>query len=108
MKIRTLILFISLFTVGSSAFSTVIDGHLHLKDNIRTNYFRPFVHLPFTDEPITRYFEFTLNKIRLSPDGFERTVWSVNGQYPGPVIRANKGDRIVVNVTNHFNDPAGI
>src|ERR1044072_1553366 len=104
---RTLILFITLFTVGSSAYSTVIDGHLNLKAHTKTNYFRPFTHLPFTDEPVTRYFEFMLNKVKLSPDGFERTVWSVNDQYPGPMIRANKGDRIVVNVTNKFNDPAG-
>ncbi|RGB32673.1 multicopper oxidase, partial [Rhizophagus diaphanus] len=36
----------------------------------------------------------TLKKIKMSPNGFERTVWSVNGQHPGPLIQANKGDRL--------------
>ncbi|CAB4404746.1 unnamed protein product, partial [Rhizophagus irregularis] len=44
----------------------------------------------------------------MSPDGFERPVWSVNGQHPGPLIQANKGDRLVLNVTNNFDDPATV
>ncbi|CAG8506373.1 8149_t:CDS:2, partial [Diversispora eburnea] len=58
--------------------------------------------------PKTRYYHFELKIIKLSPDGYKRPVWSVNGQYPGPLIQANKGDRIVVNVTNNFGDPATI
>ncbi|RHZ82298.1 hypothetical protein Glove_109g258 [Diversispora epigaea] len=58
--------------------------------------------------PITRYYHFELEIVKLSPDGFERPVWSVNGQYPGPLIQANKGDRLVINVTNNFGDPASI
>ncbi|CAG8466167.1 7875_t:CDS:2 [Funneliformis mosseae] len=44
----------------------------------------------------------------LSPDGFERRVWTANDVYPGPIIRANKGDKIFVNVTNCFGEPASI
>ncbi|CAG8442630.1 2338_t:CDS:2 [Diversispora eburnea] len=58
--------------------------------------------------PTTRSYEFELRKENLSPDGFERTVWTVNGQYPGPLIQANKGDRIVFKVTNNFGEPATI
>ncbi|CAG8603493.1 1259_t:CDS:2 [Diversispora eburnea] len=57
---------------------------------------------------VTRYYHFELKIVKLSPDGYERKVWSVNGQYPGPLIQANKGDRLVVNVTNNFGDPATV
>jgi len=30
---------------------------------------------------------------------------AINGQFPGPVIRANEGDRIIVNVTNELSEP---
>ncbi|RHZ48708.1 hypothetical protein Glove_543g76 [Diversispora epigaea] len=58
--------------------------------------------------PTTRYYEFELKVKKLSPDGFERPVWSVNGQYPGPLIQANKGDRLVIKVINRLGDPATI
>ncbi|RHZ73574.1 hypothetical protein Glove_230g21 [Diversispora epigaea] len=69
-----------------------------------------FDQLPKLTEssPTTRYYHFELKIIKLSPDGFERPVWSVNGQYPGPLIQANKGDRLVINVTNNLGDPATI
>ena len=35
-----------------------------------------------------------------APDGFERPVIGINGQWPCPTIDVNKGDRIVVHVTN--------
>jgi FtsP/CotA-like multicopper oxidase with cupredoxin domain len=122
-NLKILILFISLFAIGSSAIETnvltVDDDSLHLKaytneiqnlnkpyEYIKTNYFKPITHLPFTDKPVTRYYQLTLKKVKMSPDGFERTVWSVNGQQPGPLIQANKGDRLVINVTNNFGDPA--
>ncbi|RHZ74853.1 hypothetical protein Glove_219g146 [Diversispora epigaea] len=57
---------------------------------------------------VTRYYHFELKVVKLSPDGYERPVWTVNGQYPGPLIQANKGDRLVVNVTNNCGDPATI
>ncbi|CAB4427504.1 unnamed protein product [Rhizophagus irregularis] len=122
---RILILFISLFVIGSVAIETsvhtVSGDSLHLKDYtneiqnlnepykfIKTDYFKPITHLSFTNKPVTRYYQLTLKKVKMSPDGFERTVWSVNGQHPGPLIQANKGDRLVINVTNHFDDPATV
>jgi FtsP/CotA-like multicopper oxidase with cupredoxin domain len=45
----------------------------------------------------------------LAPDGFSRPVMVVNGQYPGPAIRANWGDTISVTVTNNLsNNGTGI
>ncbi|RIB22567.1 Multicopper oxidase [Gigaspora rosea] len=32
------------------------------------------------------------------------TLWTVNGQYPAPIIQANYGDRILINVTNKLGD----
>jgi FtsP/CotA-like multicopper oxidase with cupredoxin domain len=36
----------------------------------------------------------------LAPDGFPRVVYAINGQYPGPTIRANWGDTLEITVTN--------
>ncbi|RHZ77763.1 hypothetical protein Glove_173g15 [Diversispora epigaea] len=58
--------------------------------------------------PTTRYYYFELRKTNLSPDGFERPVWTVNGQYPGPLIQANKGDRLVIKVINSLGEAATI
>lgn len=33
-----------------------------------------------------------------------RTILVINGQFPGPLIRANRGDRILVNVTNSLTN----
>ncbi|RHZ82360.1 hypothetical protein Glove_109g413 [Diversispora epigaea] len=58
--------------------------------------------------PTTRYYNFELKVKKLSPDGFERPVWTFNGQYPGPLIHCNKGDRLVINVTNNLGEPTAI
>jgi iron transport multicopper oxidase len=42
----------------------------------------------------------------ISPDGFKRNAELVNGVFPGPVLTANKGDVIQVNVKNHLLDSA--
>lgn len=123
---KVFLLLISLFAICSSAIPARIhnvdnDEQLHLRAYtneiqkrhepfkiIQTDYFKPFVHLPFTNKPVTRYYQLALKKVKLSPDGFERIVWSVNDQYPAPIIRANKGDRMIINVENRFGDPAGI
>nr|DAA04514.1 TPA_exp: laccase 9 [Coprinopsis cinerea okayama7\ len=47
----------------------------------------------------------TVSNIDASPDGFNRPVVAVNGQHPGPLVRANKGDNFRINVVNDLNDP---
>ncbi|KAL1598800.1 laccase, multicopper oxidase, benzenediol:oxygen oxidorectuctase [Paraconiothyrium brasiliense] len=37
-----------------------------------------------------------------APDGYERIMLLVNGQYPGPTLEANWGDNIEVTVTNNL------
>ncbi|RYO86824.1 hypothetical protein DL764_008955 [Monosporascus ibericus] len=57
------------------------------------------------DSSVTRYYNFDVARARLSPDGFEKEMIVINGQYPGPLIEANWGDWISVNVTNSIRDP---
>jgi len=54
---------------------------------------------------------FTLNLTELAdgyPDGVSRKVLLINGQFPGPVIEANEGDRLVVQVNNFMSLPTTI
>ncbi|CAG8558802.1 570_t:CDS:2 [Diversispora eburnea] len=94
-----------------SAIATPIESEKRNELESRYNP-KPYIFDPLPElkesSPITRYYHFELKIIKLSPDGVERKVWSVNGQYPGPLIHANKGDRLVVNVTNNLGDPATI
>ncbi|CAJ0628695.1 14927_t:CDS:10 [Entrophospora sp. SA101] len=59
-------------------------------------------------EPKTNIFNFTIEKVTLAPDGFTRQLSTVNGQYPGPTIEVNKGDRIVMNINNKLGEPTAI
>lgn len=59
-------------------------------------------------QPITRKYEFTLGTSAGSPDGFERLMYTVNNQFPGPTIEANQGDTIEVTVHNNLDHPQAI
>ncbi|CAG8738408.1 3191_t:CDS:2, partial [Acaulospora morrowiae] len=59
------------------------------KSLFHTNIFEAFTPLPEYPKNVTRNYTFELLNVYLAPDGFTRPVWSVNGQYPGPMIRAN-------------------
>ncbi|KAF9516469.1 multicopper oxidase [Hydnum rufescens UP504] len=61
-----------------------------------------------TDVPVTRTFDWTLSLATGAPDGVEREMMVVNGQFPGPLIEANQGDTIIVNVQNDMTTGAGI
>ncbi|KAF9443529.1 multicopper oxidase [Macrolepiota fuliginosa MF-IS2] len=47
----------------------------------------------------------TLANKDIGPDGFTRPASLINGEHPGPVITANKGDQIKINVVNQLSDP---
>ncbi|KAL1301802.1 hypothetical protein AAFC00_005994 [Neodothiora populina] len=55
-------------------------------------------NVPYTG--MTRYYSWTITNTTLAPDGVEMPMIVVNNQYPGPLIEANWGDWIVVEVTN--------
>ncbi|KAG9308046.1 laccase C [Chiua virens] len=54
----------------------------------------------------TLQIELTLSNAIVSPDGFNRRAIVVNGETPGPLIAANKGDRLEIDVTNQLSDLA--
>ncbi|RYP66905.1 hypothetical protein DL771_007562 [Monosporascus sp. 5C6A] len=59
----------------------------------------------YPNSSVTRYYNFDVARARLSPDGFEKEMIVINGQFPGPLIEANWGDWISVTVTNSIRDP---
>ncbi|KAI5924493.1 multicopper oxidase-domain-containing protein [Camillea tinctor] len=54
--------------------------------------------------PATRRYDFNISRGMIAPDGYEKSVILVNGQYPGPLIEANLGDYIEVTVHNHIEE----
>lgn len=53
------------------------------------------------------FVDYTLNIVnaQISPDGFIRSASLVNGQFPGTVLFANKGDVLRNTVVNQLTDP---
>ncbi|QRW22339.1 Multicopper oxidase [Rhizoctonia solani] len=49
-------------------------------------------------------YNFVIGNVQAAPDGFRRSVVAVNGQIPGTLITANKGDTLRINVTNQLTD----
>jgi laccase len=49
-------------------------------------------------------YDWTITNMTMSPDGFARPVFAINGQYPGPTIEANWGDYISITVKNQMPD----
>ncbi|EXJ58514.1 hypothetical protein A1O7_05940 [Cladophialophora yegresii CBS 114405] len=62
----------------------------------------------FHAPPTTREYKFTLSEVQLSPDGVFRTMIAINGRFPGPLIRANMGDRLIINVQNNLPNGTAI
>ena len=63
---------------------------------------------PYTQSPTTgrvRYYDFTIRRGTIAPDGYQKEVMLINNQFPGPLIQANFGDTIVVNVNNRITGP---
>jgi FtsP/CotA-like multicopper oxidase with cupredoxin domain len=63
---------------------------------------------PYTDAPNTgviRSYDFTVKRGMIAPDGYQKSVILINGQFPGPVIEANWGDIIQVTVHNQITGP---
>ena len=80
--------------------------------NIDTDYYKSwpntgrvvevsFAHSPRTSATVTLLgltpegqYHWEITNQTLAPDGFERVVLAVNGQFPGPLVEANWGDTI--------------
>ncbi|KAK7924341.1 multicopper oxidase-domain-containing protein [Apiospora marii] len=48
----------------------------------------------------TKKYELTITWEKGAPDGVERELFKVNGQFPGPVIEMNEGDNVEIKVMN--------
>ncbi|GME46776.1 Laccase-1 precursor [Neofusicoccum parvum] len=63
--------------------------------NILTDFDALF---PTSGETVT--YDLEITNTTMAPDGVERLIMAVNGQYPGPTLIADWGDNMVVNVKN--------
>lgn len=53
----------------------------------------------------THEFHFDATLVKRNPDGvFERDVIAINGEWPLPVIRVQKNDRVIIHLTNSMPD----
>lgn len=57
-----------------------------------------------TVPPQERHFDFTVDRRMVAPDGIERLMYTINGEFPGPLIEVTEGDTLVVKVRNHIYD----
>lgn len=67
-------------------------NELHLKTFVAAN------------QSLVRQYEFNISHALGAPDGFQKPMILVNGQSPGPLIEANIGDTIRVQVNNMMPD----
>lgn len=70
---------------------------------LTTDHSNPYRSAPFTGA--VRRYDFTISRGRLAPDGVEKDMILVNGQFPGPPIKADWGDWIQVTVRNQITGP---
>ncbi|PKI82514.1 L-ascorbate oxidase [Malassezia vespertilionis] len=54
--------------------------------------------------PQERFFDWTIERKELAPDGIPRLMYTINGAFPGPIIQANEGDTVSVRVKNAIFD----
>ncbi|TVY83153.1 oxidoreductase ptaK [Lachnellula suecica] len=52
----------------------------------------------------TKTYDWTISRGYIAPDGVNKSVILVNGQFPGPLLEANWGDTIQVTVRNNIPD----
>ena len=54
----------------------------------------------FGAKSATRKYHFTVTDEEANPDGVYRQMILINGQFPGPMIECNEGDRLVIEIEN--------
>lgn len=57
-------------------------------------------NLVLSNKVKTVTYNWDITWVTASPDGFERPVIGINGQWPCPAIHVDLGDRLVVHVNN--------
>lgn len=73
--------------------------------SVRTpdSVFKPTGGTYFPSYKQTRRYTLEIDKARGALDGFERQMYVVNGQYPGPLLEANQGDDMEITVINRLD-----
>lgn len=67
-----------------------------------------FAFLPLALGQSVAEFTLELSWGRWAPDGFERDVILINGDFPGPTLEMNEGDDVVVKVVNGLDDGTSV
>lgn len=77
---------------------------LHLLSRVTWFLFAVMVILAMApvSEATVHHHKWKLSYQNWSPDCMQTTIISINGQYPGPTIRAREGDTIVVELNNQM------
>ncbi|KAF5603210.1 L-ascorbate oxidase [Fusarium pseudocircinatum] len=86
---------VALHGLSSSRPSDDATGHLGYRLHPEDHASRP---------PTTISFNWTITAGTRSPDGVEKRVYLVNDEFPGPLIEARSGDRLVIHVHNGLQD----
>lgn len=93
--------------IGYCIITIARQSHLRSSAGVNMNFsylFCILVSLSWVNAA-THTFNWTTGWTLANPDGvFERPVISCNGEFPWPDIRVQKGDRVLVYLTNGFND----
>lgn len=58
----------------------------------------------FASPPQERHFHWNITDKTVNPDGVFRPMILINEQFPGPLIRVNEGDRIIVHIDNQASN----
>ncbi|KAG0143863.1 hypothetical protein CROQUDRAFT_48195 [Cronartium quercuum f. sp. fusiforme G11] len=58
------------------------------------------VGLIINQPPQTREYTFVIDERLGKPDGYEKDMLVVNGQYPGPILEVNQDDLVIIHVEN--------
>ncbi|KAG1732112.1 laccase [Suillus lakei] len=59
---------------------------------------------PLTSRSLGPTTDLTISNKIIAPDGFSRSTTLAGGTFPGPLIKANKGDHFAINVVNKLDD----
>jgi FtsP/CotA-like multicopper oxidase with cupredoxin domain len=62
----------------------------------------------FSHGPTTREYSWTITDTELNPDGIYRPMMLINNQFPGPLVRCNDGDRLLIHVQNQATNATAI
>lgn len=88
----------ALFLAAVFLASSVVLGMPSIQDGTETK--TRFSDDCECEEPSTRHFDFTVTWAQNAPDGVDRNMFMVNGQFPGPTLELNQGDSVVVKLRN--------